>query len=291
MILSAKELPIEDYHRSDAVSSSKLRDFRERGAWYYREKYVARAVPDVDTDALAFGRAFDTLLTEGPEVFGTTYVVKPAGLSLATKDGKAWKAENEGKEFITAEDFQRIRGMVDSILVHPIAADLCLGAEAQVSFRHVSERFGLTLQCRPDFFSRKPNAHSAGRPWLNDIKTTADLTDWVNESDPGDARAGSPVWKYGYHRQGGLAQYVCAAEPGIGITSHFLTVIEKQLPHRCAVVMLTDHYLDIGWRECESDLERLGNCVKRNEWPRGPAGIVALNPPIWMANRDERGAA
>jgi len=290
MIFKSADLSIEDYHSSAAISNSMLKTFREKGAFYYNAKYNLRALPPDDSPALSFGRAFDTLLTDGADGCMAKYAVRPEGLDLRTAAGKAWKETHGDKEPITFKDWEAMRGMADSILQHPIAADLCLSAETQLSFLHESARFGATIQCRPDYFSLKPNEWSGGRPWLNDLKTTADLNDWVNESDPMDQRQGSPVWKFGYHRQGGLAQYICAVEPGVGLTSHFLTVIEKQFPYRCAVVILNDLYLDIGWRECENDLERIKACRDANSWPRGNGKLVNLNPPAWMAMKDQRGA-
>jgi hypothetical protein len=204
----------------------------------------------------------------------------------------------QGRTIVNRTDALAFEAMLQSVINHPIAGPLLASGENQVTFRRESPRYGLRLQVRPDQTGfqpieiRDPDGDvlltSNGMPWLNDAKTTEDFDDWIDMRDPESPRAGRPVYTYGYHRQGGFAQYV--AHQDIGKTAHFLTVIEKREPFRCAVIQLADAYLEQGWASVEADLLLLKACKTANRWPGSPGRVITLNPPDWLLEKGAREA-
>lgn len=275
-----RDIPITDYHAANAVSNSKLKIFRERGPHYYRARFIeGKIAASPDTAALRFGRAFDAMLTE-PEKFAEQFIVAPDDLDRRTKAGKEWAAANAAKAILDGDEAGQLRGMTSAILAHPLARQFVLEGERQVTVRG-KHACGLELQTRPDLIGL------AGKPWIADIKTTADLGDWHDAADPHSPRAGAPIWRYGYHRQGGIAQHLVHRETGKK-TAHYLVVVEKAEPFRCAVFEMDDDALDCGWRSAERDLLRLARCVQSGDWSDGLGGAIRIAAPAWLLEADAR---
>jgi hypothetical protein len=299
---------MDSYHNHDAVSASKLAVFRECPLLYKRT-FIDKAVTRASTAALREGAGFDSLLFDGDEVFASTYVCKPATYT-DSKSGevkpwngnsntcKAWlaAAEAHGKVILDADALTRFALMREAIRKNPWATALLSQGEAQVTFRREAQKFGgLEVQVRPDWFSEAPierpdlGLSSGGRPYLLDLKTTADFGDWWDPIDAADPRQGKPVYTYGYHRQAGFAQWV--AHKDVGETAHFLLVVEKDEPFRVGIVQLSGDYLDLGWSAVEGDLTRLAACRATNKWPGSPEGVLSLKPPLWLEEKAAREAA
>lgn len=297
---------LDTYHaRKGTVSASRLKIFRE-SPLLYRKTFIDGTVPREDTRALIAGRAFDCLLFDGRDAYVKQYSVPPKTYPSDKGEDKAWTMQaNYCKAWATAElmhgrqvvdknDAVAFEAMLHSIRSHPLAAALLGQGEPQVTFRRSSERFGLEVQVRPDWYSEKPierpdlGLASNGLPYLLDLKTTADFSEWFDPLDPDSPRAGKPVHTYGYHRQGAMAQW-CSFQD-IGRTAHFLLVVEKSEPFRCGIVQLDDSYLELGWADVEADLLRLKNCHTTDVWPGSPGRVITLTPPQWLLDASVRQA-
>lgn len=298
---------LDAYHaRKGTVSNSRLKVFRE-SPLLYRKTFIDGTIARPDSKALRAGRAFDCLLFEGREAYHKQYASTPRFYPAEDeKTGetinkpwngnanycKAWLRSRGmyAQTVIDGNDAVAFEAMLQAITHHPLASLLFGMGEAQVTFRRASERFGLEVQVRPDWFSEQP-IHlvdtmqrvvltSNGLPWMLDLKTTADFGAWFDPLDPESPRAGKPVWDFGYHRQGGMAQW-CAFQD-VGRTAHFLLVVEKVEPFRVGVIQLDDAFLEIGWGEVEADLLRLKNCTTADKWPGSPEHLITLKPPQWL---------
>jgi hypothetical protein len=302
-------IPITEYHAHDAETNSKLKVFREGGPLLYKRTFLDKVVTRATSEALKEGAGFDSLIFDGDEKFAATYVTKPPTYpdkktgeakpwNMNADFCKAWVAarEAEGKVVLDVDAWTRFVLMRDALRKHPLASALLARGEPQVTFRNKHERFhGLEVQVRPDQFGAEPidlpeiGLSTNGLPWVNDLKTTDNFSDWWSAHDPEDPRRGAPVWKYAYHRQGGLAQSCISLD--IGKTAHFLTVVEKQEPFRVGVIQLSDAYLDLGWSMVEADLKLLAACKLTNKWPGSPEHIITLEPPLWLEEKSAREAA
>ena len=278
----------DSYHANPCASSSKITKFAQRGPRFYQGRYITGEIEaEEKTDALRLGCAIDSLVTVGVEDFDRQYILKPDGMSFATKEGKAWRdAHCRGKSIITADEWQMIQRVHKAVLAHPLYPVLIHPkVKSQVTVRKPSTKYGVGLQCRPDWLSLEPCALSLGRPYSVNLKTTADWRDWFDEGDVDGPRQGSPIYTYGYHRQAALDQWCLFQSPDVGETSHFIIVVEKEEPYRVGIVQLTEQYCEMGWYETEADLVRLAECYKTNVWPNGQDKIISIGPPKWLVDR------
>ena len=104
-----------DYFASPALSKSRIDLLLECPARYKAD--LDGDVEEKDSDALRFG-SLTHLLTLEPEEFDSQYAV--TDLSLATKEGKAFKkdAEDRGLEIIKGKDLEKAMFMADAVREH-----------------------------------------------------------------------------------------------------------------------------------------------------------------------------
>jgi hypothetical protein len=163
-----------------------------------------------------------------------------------------------------------------------------------VTFRRDTERFGLTVQVRPDAYSQKPidlpeyGLTSGGLPFLWDLKTTETWDQLHDITDPASPLPGRYFYKYGIHRQGGMCQWVAFQD--IGQTAIFHVVQERVEPFRTGIFVLSDDFLDLGWAAVEKDLLSLGACRTANVWPGSPTKVVHVVPEEFMLHKGLREA-
>lgn len=289
---------IEQYHANGAASSSKISAFINRGPAYFHGRYVAKTIPqDQPTEALINGNAFDCLVTEGHKAYGQRYLVKPKGMSFSTTTGKAWKAlwgvdaDDFGRTIIPYETHEMFLAMRSALLDHPIASQFLEAPErvAQATFRIDSEKYEQAIQMRPDIASPRPiPGLTDDLAWSLNIKTTADMADWVDTDDLESPRSCTPIRTYGYDRQAALDQYVLFQHQDFGKTAHMLAVVEKQCPYRCVVVRMSDAYLDLGFHVTDINLRRIANCYRTGAWPKMGHLIITANPAQWQEDRANR---
>jgi len=302
-----RSTPLWYYHSQRAVSSSKLSTFRQ-SPLLFRKQFLDGVITKEKTAALNEGAGFDSLLFDGDETFAANYVVTPETYPSDKGEMKPWhgganfckqwakEQEDAGRTVLAKDAMVRFTAMREAIRNSELAQALMANGEAQVSIRLHSQKFGLDVQTRPDWLSLEPidrpdlGLWSDGRPYIVDLKTTADFNDWHNPLDPEDPRAGSPVYRYGYALQGSLAQWIASQETEIGKTAHFLLVVEKQEPFRVGVVILSDDYLEMAWSEVCADLHRLAACMKVGVWPGSPPRPITLYPKQWQLEQSVRRA-
>lgn len=284
---------IHAYHTNAAISNSKISVLRDGGPALFHGRFVAKSIPKpADTEALILGNALDALVTTGAGGFDADYVIKPEGMSFATKDGKEWRAAHcHGKTIIAWDDWQMLKAMAASISIHPLFPVLIhTRAKAQVTIRVHTNSYGYEIQSRPDWLSQVPCEVSDGLPYSVNLKSTDDFSDWHNDADPFSQRTGSPVYTYGYHRQAALDQW-CQVQAGIGETAHFLLVAEKRDPYRVGVFRMSEEYLEHGWLDIDADLHRLKALYASGVWQKQPVGVIPLSPPKWLVENVQRKAA
>ena len=297
-------LTIEAYHEHEAITNSKLKVFRECPLKYKRY-FLDHADEKERTKALDEGAGFDCLLFDGDDEFSRKFALKPdtypgeKGESKWNGNAnycKAWSAarDAEGKIVLDSDAWSKFVLMRQAIQQHPAAMAIINQSVSQLTFRLNSAKFGFEVQTRPDLFSKDPISRpefgldSQGLPFFCDLKTTANFSDWFDPIDPTDHRAGSPVYKFGYHRQAGLCQWV--AHKDLGKSHHFLMVVEKAEPYRVGIIELGADYLNLGWDAVEADLKNLAACRLTKIWPGSPQSVIKLQPPQWLLDKSAREA-
>lgn len=109
-------LPEAEYHADTALGASGIVDLNVSPLAYYSKSAwnkakIADEKDEKETAATIRGTYFHEALA------GTrsSIIVKPAGMSFATKDGKDFKARHEGATFIKADDAARAQTMIDAM--------------------------------------------------------------------------------------------------------------------------------------------------------------------------------
>lgn len=250
-----ENMPNAEYHSSSAISKSGL-DLIEKSPahYFYADKEK--------TKAMVIGSAFHDLVLL-PDIFEKNYAVKPDGLSFATKEGKAWKAENEGKEILSQEEFDAINAMKESVLAHHSASKLLAQGKPETSIFWRDES-GVECRCRPDFI------HSSGV--IVDLKTTTDA------SPRGFAKS---VAEFRYHVQD--AYYSNGYKHAFGeLPKGFVFIaVEKKPPYAVGVYTLDDAAKIEGEIRFKENIETYKQALEQGVWNAFSPKIETLSLPNW----------
>jgi hypothetical protein len=229
------------YRELDAINISSLK-YMSRSPAHYR---AALDHPREATAAQLLGSMLHATVAEPQR---THYVVRPDGLSFATKEGKAWR-DSQTHPILGGDDDDAVQAMYRSLWRHERAKSMIVGATKEVSVFELHKGTGLMLKGRIDLFNfdRAKNEVS-----IADIKTTDDAS-------PGEfARS---VRKWGYHRQAAYYMDLVAAH------RFFFIAVEKSPPYAVAIYELDDRTIEAGREANERDLATLAACIKADTWP------------------------
>lgn len=225
--------------------------------------------PNEDTDATAFGSAFHTLLLEGREVFNSRYAIKPQGLNLATKDGKAWKEENAGREFVSYDDFLKLSRMHAAVLRGPAGDVLRSPRVAESTIIAKDTDTGLWLVARPDLIVN-------GRLLVN-LKSAR---------SPKPEEFERQLFALRYYL--GDAFYRLAARfAGIEAPAHAFLIVGKDAPHLSYLAALKPELSAYADRCVRTLLDQWASCISFEDWPSYTAHTIEIGLPVWAAKKME----
>lgn len=268
----------EEYHASEAVSRSKLFRMIKNGQVCPQNYHYLEENPPEQTGALLFGRAFHKAVLE-PETFADEFVVAPI-CDRRTKEGKTtWErfvSEAENKDVLTAEEYEHILGMVESINRHPIARKLLRG-EIETSYYWMDELTGIQCRCRPD--ARRT---IGGVPHIIDLKSTQDASTEHFSKD---------AIKFGYDLQ--TAMYKKGVDAFYGAEHRFIFIpVEKTPPYTVNVMLVDDLFIKKGNALFRELLGELKYCMETGDWygysgPKELGGINDLTLPAYLLKEFE----
>jgi hypothetical protein len=96
-----------DYHSRPELSSSQLALFLKDPITFYHTCVLGDWPKDEPSPAMQFGTLAHTMIeVGGPDKLDI--VRRPAGLDFRTKEGKAWKDANAGREIVSDDDWTRL---------------------------------------------------------------------------------------------------------------------------------------------------------------------------------------
>lgn len=225
--------------------------------------------PQKDTDAYRLGRAIHCAVLE-PDRFVTDYVVKPDGMSFATKEGKAWKAEHivaAGKEIADA----KVHTCVQSIREHAAAAELLGGLRAEQVILWTDAESGVKCKGRGDAMRGDV---------LVDIKTTG----------KGVSNFRTQASSLLYHGQ--LAWYLDGAIAARALSpdadAYVIAVSTSESDaYDVRVDRLPEEAIEAGRRLYRRLLDQWVECDAANIWPGQFPGIGELLPTHWAAGMEQ----
>jgi ATP-dependent exoDNAse (exonuclease V) beta subunit len=252
---------LSEYRAHKSVNFSTLKSILKSPAHYQA------ALADDDQEEkehLILGTLVHEFLLEGKDSRGA-YAIKPEGMSFATKEGKAWKAE-QTKPILSSDAEKKIPMMADAVLENAHAKAMLTACQHRETPILASIR---GVECKGLIDA----AGTDGVDWvILDLKTTDDA------SPEAFARK---VANYHYDMQAALYKQLLATHHQIETEPAFYwLVVEKTAPYTCAVYDSSD-WITSGEDKLERALETLKECRKSNFWPKPFSGINLLIRPSW----------
>jgi hypothetical protein len=194
------------------------------------------------------------------------YAIKPAGLSLATKEGKQWKKE-QSLPILKEEDANRVPMMAVAIACHRLASkalEMCPQREVVARGTHRDVHIKGLLDA--------VGADAKQRPTICEIKTTMDARSFA---------FAKRVLELDYDMQ--AAWYMSMLEPA---PAFVWIAVESSAPYAVNVFTQTHEMLQSGVQKMEAAITRYKICQDKNSWSTYMFGdysteIQQLNPPRW----------
>lgn len=254
------------YRKEAGVNQSSLKKILQSPA-HYQAALKFKMVP---TPAMEMGTALHALTLDGEDAFNKSYVKKPEGLSLATKEGKAWKAELGRKKVLNTggkdDPWGSVQGMNESLKrlqwFNPEQPDYIKYNEVSVYW----DWNGVACKARLDRVCVEEGL-------VLDLKTTDSI-----EPDLFLKK----VISLGYDFQ--AAYYAKAAEVAFGKPFKFLFVaVERKAPYTVDIFEATPDMMDEAMYKCEQALRQYALCTENNSWPNREPVIRQLDYPNWYS--------
>lgn len=264
-----RDEPIEDYHANPAISKSNLKIYEEKGPMAFDMGVSLKQTP-----AMLAGSLLDSLLTGEGE-----YVCRPAGMDGRTKEGKAWKAQQErlGVRVITSQDcprgidspqmlFEWAEDAVEAVRQHEAIGPLLLNLEAQLTLRtQIEDPFdGLTIQSRPDFMRV-----DLDETVVVDLKKSGRFKDFERQA--------YDLW---YDVQMAMTDVQLEAM-GVKRRTFYWLVVSDNYPAQIKLLELSDEWMNLGRRRFTDAISGVHSCARLDDWPRCVEDEAMSYPPKW----------
>lgn len=258
--------PEFEYRREEGANQSSLKKILESPA-HYQAALKSQLIP---TPAMEMGTALHCITLDGSEAFDKQYVKKPEGLSLATKEGKAWKAEAGRKRVLSSggkdDPWGSVMGM-DAALKQlayfdPSQKDYIKHNEVSIYW----EWEGVKCKARLDRVDIEDGL-------VLDLKTTDSVEPELFTKK---------VVGLGYDFQ--AAYYAKAAEVAFGKKFDFIfAAVERKAPYTVDLFQVDEEMMEEGMAKCVAALRTYKTCSDLGEWPNRPATIRRLSYPSWYS--------
>jgi hypothetical protein len=260
-------MPSSEYFADDSLSSTGLRLLRQSPFHFYGWTMAEGRPERKGTDSTQNGTLVHCLTFE-PSEFQSRYVIRPPGLDMRTKKGKAWKATvPAGAEEVTEEELESAKRQRDGILRLPEISALLKNGQPEVSAFWTCPRTQVRCKCRPDW------VHPAGRGViLVDGKTC--------ESASADGFAKS-IWRWRYDLQAAWYSWGYTLASGLPVEAFVFAAVESGYPHPSGAYILDAVDLEAARDECDELIDLYVSCMKSGHWPAYQTSIQQLSLPRW----------
>lgn len=255
------DMPAEQYHALEALSSSGIKKLLRSPAHYL----VERTKRNEPTEAMRIGTAVHTLILEPHR---EAEVIEMPAFNARTAAGRAdrdaWLAEHAGAQAFDAETLGRIRAAVAAVRAHPGAALLLSDgvAERTVLWRDAAEG----IECRARFDWHRADGG------IVDLKTTRDAS---------ASEFARSIASFQYHVS--AAWYFLGAEHVLGATPPYwaFVAVETDPPHGVACYVLDAASIRLGMDLCHRAVKRFAACLRDQVWPSYAETINPISLPPW----------
>jgi len=252
------DLSNEEYHASDAISSSDVKAVLTTSLYHWKNKSFT------STAAMDLGTVVHDMVLES----GANSIRGPEN-----RRGKEWKelkaeADAQGKTLLIESEYDTADDMSAALMADPTCAKVLASKDGirEASLFAECPRTGLKLRCRPDIYV--PSTRVMG-----DVKTTRDA------SPRGFAKQ---TYQLRYDVQGAFYKYV--AELCDWDVDYFtFQAVESTRPHAVCMHALSNEALELGKADMILALHQIAEAQQKGEfttnWPR----FNMIHPPSWMA--------
>jgi len=250
----------EDYLKLDALSASRLKDFRKSPAHYKH----SLENPKSQTDAMLLGSFVHALVLEPAKVVDKY-------LSLPELDYRSPKnreirdnliAENPGVTFLKQDDWQKGFDVSRTVLANKRVDKILSGAKVEVSA--VFEIEEILCKARFDI-------------WNQEIGVIADIKTCQDASFNSFARN---AYQRGYHFQ--AAWYREAAKIlGHDLKGFAIVAVETNEPYGVKVYEVSPPDMDKAIEQTRKHIQLYRDCKATNSWPSYGEDIEVLTLPTW----------
>lgn len=251
-------MPFEKYRAAPGISCTDLNRVEISYAHFLAKEAE-------DTEALTVGSALHCAILE-PRDFESRYVMKPDGMSFATKEGKAWRESNVDRIILTPAQWTMVTGMQASVLQHPVASQVLSGAATEVSIFWTDSETGLPCKIRPD--ALRADGYTA------DIKSIVDARYHAFQG---------AVAKYRYYKRAAFYLDGIREAMSTPCTHYIFIVVEKSPPYAVCLYELDTFALDVGRRAYRLDLQKIKHHRDNpDDWPGFELRIQEMLLPTWV---------
>jgi len=200
------------------------------------------------------------------------YIVRPADIDLRTKEGKAWRDKNAGREILSAEDDIAVRMAADAVRKSADAQYL-LGRCPNREHGIVQTFSGVEIKGKLDAYG----TDEAGKVIILDLKTSS-------SAEPEEF--GRKIFNLKYAAQCAWYQAILSLELGLDYEpSWFWLICETQEPYDVAIYQPSDEMLEIGKAQMKHCIDLYRSCKETNKWPGYSKGIITLEAPVFEKRR------
>lgn len=259
------DLSNTEYHATAAVSATILKAMRKSPAHGRALTDPARPAK-APSAAMAAGTLAHCALLE-PEQLAARYAVKPKDFDGRTAAGKAWAADNAGREIVSAEQMQTALRQADAVRALPEIGHMLASGRPEVSAFWIDPATGAYCKCRPD--------------WVHETDAGVVLLDLKTTQDASPAGFPRSIANYGYHLQDAHYRDGYEIASGKAVLGLVFVVVEADFPHAAAAYMLDELSLQKGRDEVQALRRRYVECAAADAWPAYPDTITPISLPAW----------
>ena len=264
------DMPAEEYHATDAISSSGLKALKRSPAHYWYEKNNRK-----DTEAFKFGRAFHVAALE-PELFESSFVLAPDIPKRKKVDKEFWadfNTANKDNIVLNGKELRQAQRMGKALRESRATKYLFDAAgKCEVSVFWEDEKTGAKCRCRFDKI--------LDNGIIVDLKTT---TNAHPEAFMRDA------FKFSYYTQTAIYTEGYKQAFGEEPQGFIFAAAEKDEPHGVSAFLADDDFLELGKKDFRECLQIYADCKKTGIWGGYSEEILPLGLPAWALKRLNNG--
>lgn len=242
-----ENLPDPEYRSANGLSNSMLKHFMRSPAHYKS----ALTEPHETTKAMNFGTALhQSILTPDLDL-----VVAMPECDGRTKEGKAIKEkfaqESVGKTIVTAEEYESIKRMTDSVYAHPVAKQLLERMKSR-ELSVFAEIFGIPCKGRMDMVDLSCND-------VGDLKSCEDAS-------PEGIRKAIRNYRYDIQQTHYNTLLSVANAKPVPQGDFFFIFTEKTPPYPTVVAVVGNNSVDFACRDYADAMNRFKVCSDTDTW-------------------------